>query len=252
MSNQPQATGLVDPSKIRPRPPQIDANLIGRLKKLQDLSASIADVLDNFGVDGAVGASILRPTMAGKTIIGTAITVRKTPAREAPATLLKEGRSDLGEIEGANQLRAGDILVIEGQANVSAMGGIMSTICKRQGGIGAVVDGGVRDIEHSIHIDFPIWSSHVTPITGKWRSVVEEINGPVSIAGCKVFAGDLVVADGTGVVFIPQQLAEKVIEQIEAISQKEDAFRDALMSSSTASLTDLLRAVQQAQSAKSK
>lgn len=223
-------TGLVAPERILAQPHRIPADLIQRLQKLQDLSATVADVLDMLGVEAAVGASALMPIIPGRCIIGTAVTVRKVPQRRAWALDAAAGRADMGEIEGANQCRPGDVLVIEGLPEVSAMGGIMSTMAKRQGCAGAVVDGGVRDVGHARAIDFPLWSSHVTPVTGKWRSEVIEINGPVTIRGRSVNAGDLVIADETGVVFVPQELATEVVRRVEAISRKEDAFRSALAS----------------------
>ena len=58
-----------------------------------------------------------------------------------------------------------------------------------------MVDGGVRDVGQSRSIGFPIWSRDISPITGKWRCVTVEVNGPVSIAGLAVRPGDLVIAD---------------------------------------------------------
>ncbi|MBA2545846.1 MAG: RraA family protein, partial [Solirubrobacterales bacterium] len=135
---------------------------------------------------------------------------------------------DMGEIEGANQADPGDVLVIQGLAGVSAMGGLMSAMAKRQGAIGAVVDGGIRDLGRARSLDFPIWSSEVTPVTGKWRSEVVEINGAVSIAGLVVRPGDLVVADETGVAFVPAELAPDVVERVEAIAAAEDGYVAAL------------------------
>jgi regulator of RNase E activity RraA len=70
------------------------------------------------------------------------------------------------------------VLVIEGVHGVSNIGGISAAIGKRQGEIGAVVDGGVRDVSECRAIGYPIWSRDVTPLTGKWRVQTVQINFP--------------------------------------------------------------------------
>ena len=79
------------------------------------------------------------------------------------------------------------------------MGGISAQTGKRQGEVGAIVQGGVRDIAHSRAIDYPVWASEITPVTGKWRLETVEINGPIQMGEVRVNPGDLVVADDTGV-----------------------------------------------------
>src|SRR6202008_2417529 len=90
----------------------------------------------------------------------------------------------------------------------------------RQGEIGAVVDGGVRDIDHSRSVGYPIWSSSVTPITGKWRVETAGVNVPVVFAGINVRPGDIVLADECGVCFIPIEKANEVL----AIEQRWTAW----------------------------
>jgi len=233
-------TGLVDPEAVHPLAERVPAELIERLLAVQDLTATVSDVLDVLGIEGIAGASELRPTIPDGRVVGTAVTVRKVP-RRLPAALEASGdRPDMGEIEGANQARPGDVLVIEGQPGVSAMGGLMSSMSKRQGAIGAVVDGGVRDIGHSRSIGFPLWSSHVTPVTGKWRSEVVEVGGPVTIGGLIVHAGDLVIADETGVAFVPAGLAREVVERVEQVARVEAGYHAAL--ASDVPLAELIRA----------
>ena len=87
------------------------------------------------------------------------------------------------------------MLVIEGVPNISNMGGNSAQTGKRQGEVGAIVQGGIRDISHQRAVGYPIWASDITPVTGKWRIEAAEINGPVLIGGVQVHPGDLVVAD---------------------------------------------------------
>src|SRR5690606_18928582 len=88
-------------------------------------------------------------------------------------------------------------------------------------------DGSYRDPDASRQHGFPIWARGVTPITGKWRLRTVAINGPVRITGVAVEAGDLVVADEAGVVFVPYAHIADVLQAAERIDagdsrQKQD------------------------------
>ena len=61
--------------------------------------------------------------------------------------------------------------------------------------------------------DYPLWATEITPVTGKWRIETVEINGDIQIAGVRVSPGDIVVADETGVCFIPIARAAEVLER---------------------------------------
>jgi regulator of RNase E activity RraA len=112
-------------------------------------------------------------------------------------------------------------MVIQGAPNISSMGGISATQGQKQGEVGAVIDGGIRDVAWQREIGYPIWSRDITPITGKWRAQTVEINGPVTICGVRVDPGDLVVADETGICFVPFDYIEDVLVRVEEIAAGE-------------------------------
>jgi regulator of RNase E activity RraA len=172
---------------------------------------------------GVIGASVLRPTLPGTTIVGPALTVRNILQRTNPLDGARTHANKMAEFEAHNLATPGDVLVIQGVANVSNMGGISAQTGKRQGERGAIVMGGVRDIAHSRAVGYPVWSTDITPATGKWRIETVEINGEVQLADIRVAPGDLVVADDTGVCFIPRDYILEVLEVAEKKSQAEDA-----------------------------
>ena len=86
----------------------------------------------------------------------------------------------------------------------------------------AIVMGGVRDIAHSRAVGYPVWSTDITPATGKWRIETVEINGDVQLADIRVAPGDLVVADDTGVCFIPGDKIMPVLELCEKKARAEE------------------------------
>jgi 4-hydroxy-4-methyl-2-oxoglutarate aldolase len=197
-------------------------NILDGFRNLGDLTGTVSDVLDQLGIVGAVPASVLRPSDPKARIVGRALTVHNRARTQSVPEAVATKKSGLGEIKAHSMAKAGDVLVIQGIPNVSSLGGVSATVGKRQGEIGAIVDGGARDVDHSRSIGYPIWSSSVTPITGKWRVETVSVNEPVLIAGITVNPGDLVLADECGVCFISSKRAAEVL----AIAQRWSAWED--------------------------
>jgi regulator of RNase E activity RraA len=155
-------------------------------------------------------------------MVGPALTVRNI-MQSVPASVGAQNRKSLqADIEAHNLAKPGDVLVIEGAAGISSLGGNSATLGKRQGEAGAVVDGGTRDVATAQRIGYPVWARGVTPLTGKWRLETISINGPVQIAGTPVNPGDLVVADENGICFIPRARIEEVLTRARTLSAGEE------------------------------
>ena len=193
--------------------PVLNSEILDGFRALPDLTGMASDAMDELGIVGAVPAGLLRPSDPQARIVARALTVRNVAASAPVADKVKAGGSGLGEIEAHNLAEPGDVLVLQGVDLISNMGGISATIGRRQGELGAIVDGAVRDIDHSRAIGYAIWSRSVSPITGKWRVETIAINRPVSICGVTVDPGALVLADETGICFIPRERAAEVLQR---------------------------------------
>ena len=191
-------------------------------RALGDLTGTTSDAMDYCGVSGAVPGSSLRPSDPAARVVAQAVTVLNRKLDKTVPEAVARNVSHLAEIEAHNLAAPGDILVIQGVANISSMGGISASIGKRQGEAGAVVDGAVRDIDHSRKIGYPVWSSSVSPATGKWRIETVGINVPVVMAGVTVHPGDLVIADEVGVCFVPRARAVEVLATAQRLEQAEE------------------------------
>lgn len=211
-------TGRVPPEAIRRTAlPRLSPDLLQRYGALSDLTSAVSDAMDNLGLFGAVPASTLAPTLTDGRVVGQAVTVRNVERPHSATRAAASRIGKMGEHEAYNQAEPGDVIVIEGLTGLSNMGGQSAAVAHRAGCAGAVIDGSFRDPDSSRERNFPIWSRGVTPITGKWRLETVEINGRVRIAGVAVDAGDLVVADEAGIVFVPFVEAEAVLQEAESI-----------------------------------
>ena len=217
-------TGKIARERIRgmetPAPQQ---GVIEGFQALGDATGIVSDVMDELGITGVIGASVLKPTIPGACIVGTALTVRNIVQREHVYETARRHLNKMAEFEAHNLARPGDVVVIDGVAGVSNMGGISAQTGKRQGERGGIVFGGIRDVAHSRRIGYPVWATEITPVTGKWRIETIEINGEIEVAGVRVAPGDIVLADDTGVCFIPRARAAEVLEIARQKSAAEEA-----------------------------
>ncbi|MBI5966784.1 MAG: RraA family protein [Deltaproteobacteria bacterium] len=203
------------------RPPK---SLLQELLTYDGLTPTISDILDSLGIAGAIPGSVLRPVIPEKKIAGPAITLKYAPERLTPGQSFHEkAKAKLADRDAYALTEPGDVVVIDGggRGDISAMGGLSTLVAKKYGLAGNVVDCGVRDVGEMRTLDYPVWSRGVTPITGKFRFEALEINGPVVCGGVSVSPGDLVVADDSGVVFVPQKFIKIVLDRaIEALKKE--------------------------------
>jgi regulator of RNase E activity RraA len=207
--------------------------VIAELLKLEDLTPTVSDVLDMLGMPGAIPASVLKPLLQGRRVAGPAITLRNIPDRTTPYRGFTTGDFPRmgAERECYNIGEPGDIVVIDGggRTDRSNMGGLSATIAHTKG-IGAnIIDGGARDGDTIRKVGYPVWARSESPISSKFRHEAIEINGPVTCAGVQVRPGDLVVADDSGVAFVPLELVEEVAERAKDLTTIEEKMRTAIL-----------------------
>jgi len=223
MTTPKKPTGRVPLEAIRSMTiPRLPAPILAAFAQIEDLTCTVSDAMDNLGLRGAIAASALAPNLPHARLVGQAVTVRNIEQQEGDHLSALSGRGRMGEHEGYNLSEPGDVVVIEGLTGVSNMGGQSATLAHRSGCAGAIIEGSYRDPSASRNLGFPIWSRGITPITGKWRLQTIEINGEVRIAGQRVQAGDLVLADEAGVVFVPFARAADVLAQAQKIDMGDN------------------------------
>ncbi len=124
----------------------------------------------------------------------------------------------------------GDIIVVanEGRRDAAGWGGTLSLGATVRGIEGVVIDGACRDIDEAIDHDFAVYATYAVPLTARGRILETGWNEPVPFGGITVSPGDLVIADGSGVAFIPAGRAEEVLTVAEEIVEREKAMAEAV------------------------
>jgi 4-hydroxy-4-methyl-2-oxoglutarate aldolase len=186
--------------------------LLARLSKLD--TCAVSDGLDRLGLKGATYG--VRPMWACPRITGRAMTMKIKPAG------LEKPKQHLGTAP-IDAAKAGAVIVIDsgGRSDVSAWGGLLSLGAKFKGLAGVVIDGACRDVDESRDVGFPVYARGAVPMTARGRVVQDSFNIEIEFSGVQVRPGDFVIADGSGVVFIPQEKEAEVIKEAETVAQTE-------------------------------
>jgi regulator of RNase E activity RraA len=119
----------------------------------------------------------------------------------------------------------GDVVVIDAGASRmnAALGSLISTKAQHRGIAAFVIDGYMRDLPEIVPLDFPVFARGTTPI-GPLHRGPGEINYPICCGGVVVNPGDIVVADGFGVVIVPRDNAEDILQRLQAYEEKNREY----------------------------
>ena len=188
---------------------------------------AVSDAMDKLGLKDQV-ASGLEQRATTRRIAGRVVTYRLVAAADAPPATGAPRHLGTTAIELAT---AGDVIVVEQRTGIDAgsWGGILTLGAKVKGIAGVVADGPVRDIDEARAYGFPVYCRSLTARTARGRVAEVDVNGAVTIGGVLVNAGDYVIADGSGVAFIPAAEAVRVLDAAEAIAAREAAMAKALL-----------------------
>lgn len=167
-----------------------------------DLStAEVSDALDKLGLPGSALGIV--PAGATTRILGRAFTVRYEPVDLVAGTV--------GDY--IDDVPAGGVVVLDndGRTDCTVWGGILTEVAAHNRVAGTVINGVCRDAEAAAHFAYPVFSRGRFMRTGKDRVQVAEVGGVVALGDVRVRPGDLVLADGDGVVVVPQAREEDVL-----------------------------------------
>jgi 4-hydroxy-4-methyl-2-oxoglutarate aldolase len=183
--------------------------LVERFKKLA--SAAISDALDRLQIPGqAQGIASLR---LGYHIVGRAFTVRYLPVGSTKGTV--------GDY--VDDVPTGGVIILDngGRLDCTVWGDILTTVAARREIAGTVIHGVCRDVSGSLEVDYPIFSRGKFMRTGKDRVQVDGINVPATLGEVQVRPNDIVIGTDDGILVVPFDRAEQVLEIAQSVSAAE-------------------------------
>ncbi len=171
-------------------------------------------------------------------IIGIAVTVRYVPTQQPPAGKRSEADFDKWVGDFYNQrtpepfvplLREGSVVVIEEapETDVGSIGSNNIMSWKLKGAVGVITSNTCRDTDEIIAQKVPLYLKQVGRGIRPGRNEVESVNRPIVLGGVLVMPGDVVVADGDGVIVVPRAVALEVARYAhKVIDGDKNARRD--------------------------
>ncbi|HQL37432.1 MAG TPA: RraA family protein [Bacillota bacterium] len=178
---------------------------------------TVSDALDKMEIK--CGCEGLKPIIEGKKFVGPAFTVRFGPRGSV--------KTKAGDF--IDDAKEGEVIVIDngGRKYCTVWGDILTNVAVAKKLAGTVIDGVCRDVDGIRELGYPMYTKGYFMVTGKDRVECKAVGEPVSICNVLVCPGDLVMADDSGVLIIPGDKAEEVLENALIIKSAEEKIVEA-------------------------
>jgi regulator of RNase E activity RraA len=187
-------------------------------------SAVLCDALDSVGYKSQSPRVELRSLTFDRMIVGRCRTTLW-------ADMFHEDPDPYAlELQAVDACGADEVLIAAagGSMRSGIWGELLTTVVRRNGCVGAIVDGAVRDVKKIRALEFPVMARGTSPYDSKNRQRVVDRDVPVEIGGVVFAPGDLVVADEDGVVVVPQAVESEVLALAWAKVHDENEVRQAI------------------------
>ncbi len=130
--------------------------------------------------------------------------------------------------EALDDLRPGEVFVCTGSQSSAVWGEIMTATARMRGAVGAVVNGPHRDTPKVLEQHFPVFSTGRFAQDSRVRTYVQAYRRPIEIESVWINPGDLIFGDLDGVVVIPREFEQEVIQKALEKARAENVVRRAI------------------------
>jgi len=205
----------------------------------------VSDVTDGMDAVGLPNVGLMDPEVRAlwkdareytHRFVGIAVTARYVPTQRAWAGKrpVEEYDKWSGEWYGAlspepfqDLLRPGSALVIDDaeRADVGSIGSNNIMAWKAAGAVGVVTNATARDTDEIATEKMPLYFRRPGRGIRPGRNEIESVNRPIVCGGVLVVPGDVVVADGDGVVVVPRAVAADVARYAKGILEGDKEGR---------------------------
>lgn len=188
-------------------------------------SGILCDVLDGLGYRNQALSNAIYGLTEDTIIFGPAFTSIGTQVYSMPENPL------IAQTRVVDQLREGEIyvLVTRGEYNCAVFGELFATAVNQRGGAGVLLDAYARDIKALKEMNFPLFYRGKNPKTSKGRCEINECQIPITIDGVTINPGDYIFGDTDGVVVIPKERIDEVLDRAFALIADENLVRTHLL-----------------------
>ena len=195
--------------------------------------AAVCDILDDLGFRNQAMHQRLRPLLPDPRACG--FVGRARTIRWMETDYVTEDDPYGLEIDAIDSLKSGDVVVhsTDYSGTNAPWGELMSTIAQRNGAAGCVCDSQIRDCVKIVDLGFPVYYAGIRPLDSKGRGKVMAYDVPVRCGDVLVRPGELIFADFDGIVVVPREVEQKVLQQAREKVGKENATRKELLEGST-------------------
>ncbi|MBN1418807.1 MAG: RraA family protein [Planctomycetes bacterium] len=205
----------------------------------------VSDVVDGMDKAGLQGIGLVDPAIRplwkdpahfSHRIIGVAVTARYVPTNKPPAGRMDADAYDAWAGEWYGKLspepfvpliRKGTVLVIDDAdgADVGSIGSNNIMGWRVRGCVGVITDATARDADEIETERVPLYFRGPGRGIRPGRNEIESVNRPIDCGGALVIPGDVIVADGDGVVVVPRARAEEVARFAQEVLDGDKAGR---------------------------
>jgi regulator of RNase E activity RraA len=202
-------------------PDQIDS-VAERYKRLY--TGAVSDILDKNGYRDQVLPYYITPFTKADRVAGPAFTGQGYPCAD---TTHDDTQTRLRMLDS---ITPGTVSVWStgGSMECAHWGEIMSTAARQRGCQGAVVDGGVRDVDFVNAMNYPVFARFKCSASSVGRWDIREYQVTIKIGRVVIHPGDFVFGDTDGVVIVPQALTLELLAAAEDVYRREGSMREEL------------------------